>query len=697
MPQPKTRPRAREGTPRRPAPAPVAAPVAGPPSRRTVLVLGAMTAAYALLFGAIVSIKFRYYLYTDFDLAIFAQATDQVMRGNLFVSIRGMNWLGDHVSLILFALAPIYAVLRHPLTLLLLQTLALALGALPVFAIARRETGHEGIALAFSGLYLLHPAVGYSNLFEFHPEVLATGTLLATFWAAGAGRMGLTALFATVSLACREDVALVVMMMGLVSLLPGRPRKLGALLIGLAIVSLVLSFAVIRPAFATSAASYLSMYEEWGKSLGEVALNVLRHPVRAFAFLFFTPGDAEDTLVKLLYWPHMLGPLLFLPLLSPLTFVIAAPVLAEHFLSSRVQQHWMLYQYTALVTPVFMVAAVRGLAIVMRRLAPASDARAPGARPGRARSLGTFLAGTALLATVIGNLLYGPLLRQGWVAAPQLPELNWPSEYDRTRRPFRDHAIGRIPRDGGVVAGFEYLARLASRPDVHSVHHIYLGYYTYSTRPYPIPEGIAAMLVDVGDTRLAAYVGPGTSGRLRDLVARNDLRPVETAGDLLLFMRAAADTAELVRVGVEPPAGGPVVSYERQIAYAGSALPESTVAVGGALPVETWWRRVADVDRMYMLQLLLRDDTGETKYSVVRHLGYLVYPVSSWPADTTVRETYRMVVPTNVRPGVYSLGLRLALWRKGFPVASRPDDPAQLGQELIVPLGRITVTKPARR
>jgi uncharacterized membrane protein len=662
-----------------------------------LLVLGAMTAAYALLFGAIVSIKFRYYLYSDFDLAIFVQATDQILHGSLFVSIRGMNWLGDHVSLILFALAPIYAILRHPLTLLLLQTLALALGALPVFAIARREIGHEGIALTFAGLYLLHPAIGYTNLFEFHPEVLATGTLLATFWALGAGRFWLTALFAILSLACREDVALVVMMMGLASLLPGRPRRFAGLLIGLAIVSLVLSFAVIRPAFATSAASYVSMYEHWGKSLQEVARGVLMDPLRAIGALVSSSGDADDTALKRLYWPHMLGPLLFLPLLSPLTLAITLPVLAEHFLSSRVQQHWMLYQYTALVTPVMVVAAARGLGNLMRWLAPKSDAAAPGERPGRARSIGTFVAGAAVVASVIGNLFYGPLLRREWISVPQLPEPNWPSAYDRTRRPFRDRAVARIPREGGVVAGFEYLARLASRTDVHAIHHIYLGYYTYSTRPYPIPTGITGMLVDFGDPRLAAYVRPETSGRLRDLVAGNDLRPAQAAGDLVLFLRAATDTAELVRAGIAPPAGGPLVTYDQQVAYAGFALPESTVAAGGTLPVETWWRRVAPADRMYMLQLLLRDGEGETKYSVVRHLGYLVYPVSSWPADTSVRETYRMVVPTNLRPGVYSLGLRLARWREGFPVAPPPDDPTLVGPDLIVPLGRITVTRPGGR
>ena len=44
---------------------------------------------------------------------------------------------------------------------------------------ARREIAGGWIPIAFAGLYLLYPALGYCNLFEFHPEVLATSTLIA--------------------------------------------------------------------------------------------------------------------------------------------------------------------------------------------------------------------------------------------------------------------------------------------------------------------------------------------------------------------------------------------------------------------------------------------------------------------------------------------------------------------------------------
>jgi hypothetical protein len=253
-----------------------------------------------------------------------------------------------------------------------------------------------------------------------------------------------------------------------------------------------------------------------------------------------------------------------------------------------------------------------------------------------------------------------------------------------------------VPSTGGVVAAFEFLARLASRPDVHSIHHIYTGYYTFSTQPYPTPTGVGAMLADVGDHRLANYVKPDTPIHLRDLIDRNRLRPVDSAGDLVLFLREPADTVELVRAGAPPAAVARQIVYEQQLAFVGSALPETTVALGGRLEIQTHWRRVAPVDRQYLMQLVVRDEGGNTVFSLTRYLGYLVYPVTTWPADTTVRETYRMVIPSSLRPGSYALDLRVAWWQAGRPVLAQPDDPAMAERSYLVELGRITIVHAPR-
>jgi uncharacterized membrane protein len=121
-----------------------------------------------------------------------------------------MNWLGDHSSLVLFAIAPLYAAFRHPALLLVIQCLAVAMGALPLFQLARRELSHEPLAVAIAALYLINPAVGYVQLFEFHPEALATTPLLASFYFLRVGRHA-----PALAASCREDVALVLLAMAL--------------------------------------------------------------------------------------------------------------------------------------------------------------------------------------------------------------------------------------------------------------------------------------------------------------------------------------------------------------------------------------------------------------------------------------------------------------------------------------------------
>jgi uncharacterized membrane protein len=196
--------------------------------RHARLLLALMIAAWAGLFSYHAWLKYRYYLYSDIDLPLFVQAVDGILHGTLYSSIRALYWLGDHSSLILFLVAPLYAIARHPVTLPVLQSLALALGAIPVFALARREIGGGLVPVACAALYLLYPALGYTALYEFHPEVLCTSALLAAFVCYRAGRPGWTLGWAALALLGKEDIVLPVLAFALYALLERRPGSAAA-------------------------------------------------------------------------------------------------------------------------------------------------------------------------------------------------------------------------------------------------------------------------------------------------------------------------------------------------------------------------------------------------------------------------------------------------------------------------------------
>ena len=69
------------------------------------------------------------------------------------------NRMAMHVEPIYFVLAPIYWLWQRPETILILQTVILALGALPVFWLARDRLGSHLAGVAFAAVYLLFPGL----------------------------------------------------------------------------------------------------------------------------------------------------------------------------------------------------------------------------------------------------------------------------------------------------------------------------------------------------------------------------------------------------------------------------------------------------------------------------------------------------------------------------------------------------------
>lgn len=664
-------------------------------TRHARAILALMIVAWVAAFAVHVWLKYRYYLYSDIDLPMFVQAVDGLLHGTLYSSIRGLYWLGDHSSLILFLVAPLYAVLRHPVTLPVLQCAALALGAIPVHALARRELGGGFVPLAFAALYLLYPALGYTALYEFHPEVLCTGLLLAAFASYRAGRLGWTLGFAALALLGKEDLALPVAAFAVHAAVARRPgwRRYAAALLALALLSLVVSFAVLKPVFSAGEVDYGRMYRQWGDSPRAVALGILARPLAAVGALFVSPGQLDDTVIKLQYHLHVLLPLLFVPLASPLTLAIALPTLASHMLSWRPAQHTIYYQYTAAVTPFVVAAAVIGMRNLLAAGRRAEGPPAAGAPPARRGPpwLPHALALAMLLASGLSNWMFGPLVGHGRWQIVGAEESITPSGEDRALTRQRDAMMRMLGGRDSVLAGFEFLSRLAARRHTRSFHNVVGGTHTFSTRPFPELGDVTALIADASHVRIRPYADRGTAGRLQRLIERNRLGLVAAAGDLFLYLRDAPDRVRWWQVGEAPVASPQRVVFDRQLAYLGDEYLAGAVAPGGLLPIRTFWRKVAPTDSLYIVQLTAYDAGERAAFSHMHYLGIMLHPAGEWPDTTMVAETYRMVIPDDVRPGTYMLGMRVGR-REGLDqVLCETDDPRIRAQSMVVELGRFTV------
>jgi uncharacterized membrane protein len=159
-----------------------------------------------------------------FDLGYFDQALYLISQGQPpIVSFWGFHFLGGHADWILYLLAPLYKIYPSVYWLLALQAIALSLGVIPTWLLARQAGVKPGQAIAIAVVYLLYPLVFNINLFDFHPEVLALPVLLAVVLAARQNQPLWFTLGTLFILGCRDALSLTVAAMG-VWLLTGRKK-----------------------------------------------------------------------------------------------------------------------------------------------------------------------------------------------------------------------------------------------------------------------------------------------------------------------------------------------------------------------------------------------------------------------------------------------------------------------------------------
>src|SRR5438445_13635142 len=159
------------------------------------------------------------------------------------------SYLADHFSPIYLLLVPFYAVFPRPQTLLVIQTLFLALGVWPLYLLARLklEPGFQRLVWALA--YFLFLPVAFINLFDFHELALVVLPLGFAIYFLEKGRPGLFLLSLLSTFLVKEELPLVGVGFGAYILLTKRDWKLGLGVLAGSLVAFVAVIRVIIPAF----------------------------------------------------------------------------------------------------------------------------------------------------------------------------------------------------------------------------------------------------------------------------------------------------------------------------------------------------------------------------------------------------------------------------------------------------------------
>ena len=326
------------------------------------ILLGLLIIAYASFFS--VQLILHYYSFGSraLDLGNMDQTIWNTLHGRPFHQTNqpgAVSRLSLHVEPILLPISLLYLIYSGPETLFVLQSIVVALGAVPVFALARFKLHSDGLALVFALVYLMFPAIQGATLLDFHAVTMAPTFLLAAFYFLERRRTWLFALFSILVVACKEDMTLLVMMMGLYALVINRQRSLGLVTMLLCVGWTALAVFVIPPAFAGTDNIHWDRYSHLGQTPLDKVLNLFIRP-----HLFLAQLQAAGALT---YLGLLLAPTAFIALLNPLTLLLALPSLGINLLSNYApMQEVNALMYAAPIVPAVMISSIYGLANLRR-------------------------------------------------------------------------------------------------------------------------------------------------------------------------------------------------------------------------------------------------------------------------------------------------------------------------------------------
>lgn len=318
----------------------------------------ALVTVYVVHFGWLSISTHRAFETGAFDVGIFDQGTWLLSRfEEPFVTLNGRNLFGDHMSLMLLPVVPLYWILPHPGVLLALQALAIGLAGIPVYLLALRLLGNRAMASCLLAAFLLHPALQKGNLDEFHPEAFAVLFIASAVYAAVVWNPRLLYASAAACMLVKEDSVLIVLPLAVWVAL-ARDRKVGLRIAVGSVAYAALMMLVVMRALGGGPTIYAGRTYPFGGFGGmvEAAVFFWQDHEPYGTFLDYLRSDDRP-----FYLWQMLLPTGFLLLRKPGFAAISLGVFAFNVISAFGYQHDINYHYSLVLVPVIMAGAVYGI------------------------------------------------------------------------------------------------------------------------------------------------------------------------------------------------------------------------------------------------------------------------------------------------------------------------------------------------
>ena len=404
--------------------------------------------SYMAIFSIVVVFKHMSFFSTVYDLAIYDQGIWGLKNFMLTDSIMGFPIIGGHFQPILFILAIFYVVYSSPITILVLQTIMLAIGAIPLYLLAKKVLKNRLISFSISLAYLLNLSIQYANLFDFHPLVLAVPFILFAFYFLE--KRSYKAFFISMIIAglCKEYIPLMFVPFGIYLFFAHKKKMLGITMAIIGAGWFALNISVIIPYFL---GNYYLMFQQnsyFGTSLSEFITTLITRPIySAQYFLVFN----KLALLILLLIPIAFG---IFALLAPEIILLGITELVIMMLRTPDSLSEIVYHHQASFIPFIFVASIYGIKrfnrfIHLHKIIPAKNILP---------AISLLLLSTAIFS----NIAYGP-----FTVLYDIKEFNPYTDYAKTGRKF----VSMIPEDASVASPDWVLPHLSNREKAYTLPH----------------------------------------------------------------------------------------------------------------------------------------------------------------------------------------------------------------------------------
>jgi uncharacterized membrane protein len=530
--------------------------------------------------------------------------------------------LGTHFDPIIALLAPLYLLYSGPETLLVVQTIALALGAWPIFWLAEEKLESAWGGAAFALVYLAFPALEGANLVEFHAVTLGAGFLTWAFYFLHQDLPHLFGLFAVLAMTCKEEIPLIVAMMGLYAFFILRKRKWGGVTLLVGILWFIVAVKVIIPSFNESGRSiHLTHYSYLGDSVEEVLLNVVTQPGLVL-------NNFEDEL-KIAYLIKLCFPVGYLSLLAPHVLLVAIPAITINFLSTHYEMYALdMFWGSVTIVPFVVLSAVWGVALLTRVLHRLLKVK-------RAFVVAVF-AIYALTFTIFYHqrLGYTPLNKS----------FSWPQITEHHR--LGQRLAESIPQDAVVVAQDPLNTHVSQRKTV------YIFPYNLDRADYVFLDVTErpGYLLDYNEYQAAVTN-----------VLDDENFGVITSEDGYIILQKGAEHASLseefydfLLVENVDDAASLTVNFGDEVRLSGLRLSYQR---GSIVMVHSYWRATrTPADDLHLFVCLTGEDVAPVPGTTAETRASIWYPPSRWAPEQIVHSTERIQLPAYVDLSTISFG-----------------------------------------